>query len=628
MAYTVNDHWICLEGAKGADGADGTATLPAAIFGLAGAGPGVQAPPGAKPGDIVFNPATGVPFQVGPTNLLVENTRTSVGFLPGPTGMIKGPIGIAGVTGPTGQPGAIADHTHAPDVDVLYVPDTYDAMWKQSYIPVKPSAPEIVGVPTLTNGVGNDAQVKVPKASDAGDPHPFRPDVRFPMPSVGYSLLRVVVYRSVGAPTNTTPWLDTPDRVDFADVINPLPGATLVVPLSGAWPGSGADSLWVVAYVWDDAGNMSPASKPVKATISYTTPPMPDRTPPQAPKVSVRWNPATQDYTVTVTAPSDPDVKEVRVWQNPSSTDPTTFGLIPNILPSTPGQVHTFTFKPALPPFPASYPPPRWRWASGNPHWVIEASWYAVAYDRNNNGSDPGLAWDHQPATDIIFDPTFVVPAALQPPPAIFGQVAMGGMHVIGGGGGGGGGGTLRPPVLPPKPPQPGQAGLPAQTMDTHMVKARSRAYDQSGARADAQWGEGIMHTGRYGSVHGTQWCGTFVDLSNLKGATIVSMTLKWTSLHTFGNAGGSYCVGYHDFENGMPSSLPGGSSHAHFGAFGHKHVPHTGGVTMSLPTSIAQKFADGQAYGFLFGGPHDSSQATYCAIDINSVHVIVKYRR
>jgi hypothetical protein len=135
------------------------------------------------------------------------------------------------------------------------------------------------------------------------------------------------------------------------------------------------------------------------------------------------------------------------------------------------------------------------------------------------------------------------------------------------------------------------------------------------------------MHTGQYGSVHGNQWCGTWVDLSALKGRTVVSMTLKWTMVHTFNNSGGSFCVGYHTYENGMPATLPASASRAHFGVFGHKRVPHSGAVSMTIPVNQAQDFVDGQKWGFLFGGPHDAHQANYTTINISSVHVVVKVR-
>lgn len=619
MVYTINEWFIELLGEPGDQGHDGTATTQPGLFGSTTATDGGDPPTGAVLGDLVFNTDTGVIYQVisGPGGKLVLTQHPSI-VAP------NLPVGLHGPTGATGPDGGMAPHTHG-SVTLDYTPRIYEEMWHQSYIPIKPLPPVVDPDITLTTGIGNTVKVKIPAASGSiSHPYPAEAPDKPPLPMVDLSRLRVVVTR--GKPTPESPWLGT-NRVDYVDVMSPMPEQTVIASLTTAWPASATDDLWVTAYLWDIAGNGPVASLPVKvppANVVWKPPTIPDRLPPQQPKIVIRWDPTTRTYTITVTAPPDGDVQEVRIWENLNSNLPTTEGITPRVIKLGPGQTYTYTLTPNLN-MPTSLPNGlTWEIPAGQlPHGPIFLGLYGVAIDANQNAGDPMILSDYQQGTPYRALPTIVPPIAK--PPVITGPP--------GGGGGGGGavvvgpGGTVLPPVgARPQPQQRPQ--VPFTIPHQGMTRGKSRAYDQKGSRADNQWGAGVMHTGYYGSNHGVQWGGAYVNLSQYKGATIDSMTLHFRTTHTFLNSGADICLGVHKYPNGMPNTLTGNTSRASFGALGHIHVPKSGAVSVKIPDAWAQRFLDGDAYGFLFGGPHDHTNASYAAIDIDSVWVEVKMLR
>ena len=435
------------------------------------------------------------------------------------------------------------------------------------------------------------------------------------LPSIDFSRLRVAVIRSAVAPVNPSPWLGMSGIVDYTDVVaeNVRPGQTIPVSLSTAWPVSGTDPLWVVAFLWDRYGNGPVASAPIQATVTHKPPPVVDLNPPSNPKITVVWDPNTGTYTVTITAPNDPDVKEIRYWLQPSSTTPDTSGP-PVIVPTTPGQVHTFTFTPKTDDYPfLPYPPNGMQWADPtSQHGVIKIGGYVLVYDKNGNGSSPAVVSDYQPASALVRAPITYVP-----PPT------------ISSGGGMPGGGTpgvqeVHPPI-PPKPP-----GMPIQrrSENSHMTRAKSRAYDMSGNARRQPVGR-RCHAHRLLRPQPRGAVGRVLHQPHPpQGWTVTEFVLHWESEHAYYNDGATYGLGWHSFRNGMPATCKATRNGAYFGNLGNVHAPKNGPVTKRLSNAIGQRFVDGQAFGFLFGGPADRTRRAYASIDIRSVWVHIEVER
>jgi hypothetical protein len=432
---------------------------------------------------------------------------------------------------------------------------------------------------------------------------------------LGHSLLRLVISRGAAAPS---PFLRTDAAGSFTvlerlEVINPASNADIAITLSDkSDPISNTDRIFATAFIWDTAGNGPVASAAVQAnpTVHHAPavrppivqPPAVDTTPPGAPQVSAVWNEATLSYTVTVTAPADPDVVRVEVYQNGVDNIATKVGT-PKKLASAPGQVHTYQFgaPDGLNTRPLTLP--------ANSHWTsalhrgpVEAGWYAIAYDRAGNPSAPGTFVNNQPGGGFATNPPVV-----QPKPPVVTHPPV----------------VVQPPVVA-QPIQPTTTQPPHRdTRDENAVKADSRAYDKSGTRADNQWGSGVMHTGMYDSTHGVQWGAAAINIPNSDhGRRVVSMTLYFKTSHTYMNSGADIEIGWHSYAN-LPAHLPSSDGHAHFGDVdAHVHVPKSGAVSVKVPLPIAQKIIDESAHGFIFGGPSNNDHGSYAEIDIHSVHV------
>jgi hypothetical protein len=302
-----------------------------------------------------------------------------------------------------------------------------------------------------------------------------------------------------------------------------------------------------------------------------------DSTPPAAPTiVSAVWNEATDRFTITMRAPADTDLRELRLYVRKNDD-------VPPAVVGTPvwkGAVAaggTTTYVCAVN-VPAGSLGPGETWVAANStHGVIQAGWALVAVDTSGNVS--------RPATK-----TAVVAASRKNAPR---------------------------PVSIPK---------------IAAAASKSRAYDFAGARADSQWGNGIMHTGKYPSGnHGTQWCGIYIPASAtsaIRGRDVTSMKLKFYVDHTYSNAGATFSIGWHAYASGMPNTLPANASKAYFrGCTRSFKVKKDAWATYTVPLAVAQKIIDGEAYGFILGAPQDSSTSNYSALKISSVSISVSVK-
>ena len=119
-------------------------------------------PPGGADGDLVVDKLSGdIRGLLG--GALVDSPRVPTGPAGGRSPLIGERGYLVGTTGDTGQAGAMGSHAHPGAIDIIYRPTLYKEMWWQSYVPVLPPPPTLVGPITLTNGVGNDVQVTIPR---------------------------------------------------------------------------------------------------------------------------------------------------------------------------------------------------------------------------------------------------------------------------------------------------------------------------------------------------------------------------------------------------------------------------------------------------------------------------------
>jgi hypothetical protein len=335
--------------------------------------------------------------------------------------------------------------------------------------------------------------------------------------------------------------------------------------------------FYAAVFVWDNYGNgpIGFVQREAGAGAWNTRPlweltqVLKDITPPKPPRITgIQWNEGSSNWTVTVQAPADTDVQLLRIGFAPGTqTAPTSAGSAQFVV--TPNQIVTWT----SPPVAVDRNPPAGQvWSTALNRHAVQAAFSAEAEDLEQNVSDLTGAASYQPGG----------PAHYPPPP------------------------------IPPRPP-------PINNAQAGFDYARSRAYDHSGTRADNQWGSGILHTGNFGPNHGNQWGAAYVDLRGYAGYRVTSMTLSYLSTHTYYGGGASYSIGHHWHAGGLPPTLTSGFQ---AGSVAYVHAPKYGWVTVGVPLHIAQAFVDGQAFGFVFGGPGDNSKQAYSSIQFSSITV------
>jgi hypothetical protein len=125
--------------------------------------------------------------------------------------------------------------------------------------------------------------------------------------------------------------------------------------------------------------------------------------------------------------------------------------------------------------------------------------------------------------------------------------------------------------------------------------------------------------TGNYGGYYGNQWSAVYLDLRRYAGYRVTSMTLSWFTVHTWFGSGATHFVGHHWYD-GLPPTMPPGSFAE--GSVGSLHVARNSWSSIGVPLHVAQALVDGQAFGFVFGGPGNNSQGAYSRIQFDSSRV------